>query len=130
MSEKVAIFESELADILLGSAGQGEQQIASQPVDLLAEIFCEINSFNRYNRSLADCEAVTIGRKREFVKDDGFCRVMMKGVNGNKGACRTLYEKQVTYLLRNQIGFGGTYDVMLRSEREMLCQELLSQVCL
>lgn len=108
----------ESTDFLLQVAKQTEGQIALQPVDLLADKSFEIKRFNGCVGSLANSEDVITIRIRELLKDDRFCRVLLRCGYPDKDVYNKRYVKYMTEMSRKLDKRWGQADSMLRLEQE------------
>lgn len=79
MSENVPTVVIEHANILLRAAKQGHRGIAWHLVDMLTDSYFKMKTFNWYIGILADCEDITTTSTKDPMKDDGFCRVLVRG---------------------------------------------------
>lgn len=61
---------------------------------------------------------VSTRNTRELLKNDGFCRVLLRGGAGTKNCCGTLCVKNVTRMLREQAEFCGKDDITFQPGRE------------
>lgn len=110
------IFVTEFADILLIIAKRGEERLASQLVDLLADGSFQMNNFKWYIKGLVDSKHVITRNKRKLMKDFAVHRVLVGRDNAKKDCCSPLYPKGVTDIFQKQVEFCGEDIIIFRLE--------------
>lgn len=90
VAEKVSSFLDQCTNVLLQSAKHRDQRTASQLIVLRSVTSFHIKNLRPYIRSLADTENVTINSKTGLMKNDGFCRIPVRGGSGKKIATHYL----------------------------------------
>lgn len=79
-------------------------------------------------KTLSDSEDVTARHTRKCMKTDRFNRVLVGRDNARKDCSSTLYIKDVTNMVRNQVEFCGNVDVMFGPEMEDTSSRVASPI--